>query len=78
MCDAVTVIEKGRILATGTVQEILETLRQRRMLSVRARAARADGLERFLLEQPGVSERARSRRARCSSSSTAATTRRWS
>jgi ABC-2 type transport system ATP-binding protein len=53
MCDSVTVIEKGRILATGTVQEILEGLRRRRMLSVRL--ARPDsGLERFLLEQPDV------------------------
>ena len=61
MCDVVAVIEKGRILATGTMQEILEGVRSRRMLSVRlARAAPAesprstDSLERFLLEQPGV------------------------
>jgi ABC-2 type transport system ATP-binding protein len=53
MCDAVTVIEKGRILATGTVQEILSGLRPRRLLSVRLMAA-TDGIERFLLEQPGV------------------------
>src|SRR5688572_28760936 len=53
MCDSVTVIEKGRILATGTVQDILENLRPRRLLSVRL--ARPDsGIERFLLEQPGV------------------------
>ena len=53
MCDSVAVIEKGRILATGTVQEILEGLRRRRVLSVRL-AGRRDGLDRFLLEQPGV------------------------
>ena len=53
MCDTVTVIEKGRILASGTVQQIVDGLRQRRVLSVRL--ARPDpGLERFLLEQPGV------------------------
>jgi ABC-2 type transport system ATP-binding protein len=53
MCDGVTVIEKGRILATGTVQEILEGLRPRRLLSVRL--ARPDGgVEKFLLEQPDV------------------------
>ena len=53
MCDSVTVIEKGRILATGTVQDILETVRRRRLLSVRL--ARADsGVERFLAEQPDV------------------------
>ena len=40
MCDAVAVIEKGRILATGTVQDILERVRQRRMLSRASRAAR--------------------------------------
>ena len=53
MCDVVTVIEKGRILATGTVQDILEGVRRRRILSVRL-AGSNDGLERFLLEQPGV------------------------
>ena len=53
MCDGVTVIEKGRILATGTVQEILEGVRQRRILSVRL-AGPTSGIERFLLEQPGV------------------------
>jgi ABC-2 type transport system ATP-binding protein len=53
MCDAVTVIEKGRILATGGVQEILATVRPRRLLSVRLAGA-AEGLERFLVEQPGV------------------------
>jgi ABC-2 type transport system ATP-binding protein len=53
MCDAVTVIEKGRILASGTVKEILERVRKRRMLSVRL-ARPIDGVERFLHEQPGV------------------------
>jgi ABC-2 type transport system ATP-binding protein len=53
MCDGVAVIEHGRILATGTVDEILERIRQRRILSVRL--AGPDGrIERFLLEQPGV------------------------
>jgi ABC-2 type transport system ATP-binding protein len=53
MCDTVTVIEKGRILANGTVREIVDGLRQRRMLSVRL-ASPDPRLERFLLEQPGV------------------------
>jgi ABC-2 type transport system ATP-binding protein len=53
MCDVVTVIEKGKILATGTVQEILQGVRSRRTLSVRL-ARSHDGIERFLLEQPGV------------------------
>ena len=52
-CDTVTVIEKWRILASGTVREIVEGLRQRRVLSVRL-AAPDPRLERFLLEQPGV------------------------
>ena len=53
MCDTVTVIDKGHIVASGTVQEIVNSLRPRRMLSVRL--ARPDTrLERFLLEQPGV------------------------
>jgi ABC-2 type transport system ATP-binding protein len=54
MCDTVTVIEKGRILASGTVRDIVNGLRQRRVLSLRL--AKPDAaLERFLLEQPGVS-----------------------
>jgi ABC-2 type transport system ATP-binding protein len=53
MCDTVAVIEHGKILATGTVQEILRGLRRRRILSIRL-AGPHDGLERFLLEQPGV------------------------
>jgi ABC-2 type transport system ATP-binding protein len=53
MCDVVTVIEKGRILATGTVQDILAGLRPRRLLSVRLTGSSLD-IERFLVEQPGV------------------------
>jgi ABC-2 type transport system ATP-binding protein len=57
MCDAITVIEKGRILATGTVRDILEGVRRRRILSVRLAGpsvATHGGIERFLIEQPGV------------------------
>jgi ABC-2 type transport system ATP-binding protein len=53
ICDVVAVIEHGKILAVGTMQEILKGLRPRRILSIRL-AANQDGLERFLLEQPGV------------------------
>ena len=53
ICDIVTVIQKGRILATGTVRDILERVRRRRILSVRL-AGLYDGVERFLIEQPGV------------------------
>jgi ABC-2 type transport system ATP-binding protein len=53
MCDVVTVIEKGKILATGTMQSILERVRRRRILSLRLSQPK-DGVERFLLEQPGV------------------------
>jgi ABC-2 type transport system ATP-binding protein len=53
MCDGVTVIEKGKILATGTVEDILRGLRSHRLLSVRI-AGRNDDVERFLHEQPGV------------------------
>jgi ABC-2 type transport system ATP-binding protein len=53
ICDVVAVIEKGRILATGTVEAILQGVRQRRSLSVRL-AGSNEGVERFLLEQPGV------------------------
>jgi ABC-2 type transport system ATP-binding protein len=63
ICDIVTVIEKGRILATGTVKDILEGVRRRRILSVRLAGPQLagtnlsgtnGGVERFLLEQPGV------------------------
>jgi ABC-2 type transport system ATP-binding protein len=63
ICDIVTVIEKGKILATGTVRDILEGVRRRRILSVRLAghnlagthlAGKHGGVERFLLEQPGV------------------------
>ena len=62
MCDVITIIEKGRILANGTVHDVLESVRKRRLLSVRvagpagptAPGWHLDALERFLLEQPGV------------------------
>jgi ABC-2 type transport system ATP-binding protein len=53
MCDLVTVIEKGAILASGTVKDILESVRSRRILSVRLAGQNAV-VERFLAEQPGV------------------------
>ena len=53
ICDAVTVIERGKILATGSVEEILQRVRQRRLLSVRLTGS-TERLERFLVEQPGV------------------------
>jgi len=53
ICDEVAVIEKGRILATGTVQDILRGLRRHRILSLRLVGIN-EGIERFLLEQPGV------------------------
>jgi ABC-2 type transport system ATP-binding protein len=40
ICDAVAVIEKGKILATGTVEEIMTGLREHRVLSVRLRGDR--------------------------------------
>jgi ABC-2 type transport system ATP-binding protein len=55
ICDAVAVIEKGKILATGTVQEIMMGLRQQRVLTVRLAGERETAM-RFLLEQPGVSK----------------------
>jgi ABC-2 type transport system ATP-binding protein len=54
MCDRVTVIDRGRILASGTVQQILDGARQRRILAIRL-ARPEPALERSLLEQPGVS-----------------------
>ena len=53
VCDAVAVIEKGKILATGTVEEIMTGLKQQRVLAVRF-AGERDLAARFLLEQPGV------------------------
>ena len=53
MCDTIAVIEHGRILATGTVAEILGRIRQGRVLTIRL-AGDLSGLERFLAERPGV------------------------
>jgi len=53
ICDAVAVIEKGKILATGTIEEIMTGLREHRILSVRLRGDRENAMK-FLLEQPGV------------------------
>jgi ABC-2 type transport system ATP-binding protein len=53
MCDTIAVIEHGRILATGTVAEILGRIRQGRVLTIRL-AGDLEGLERFVAERPGV------------------------
>ena len=53
ICDAVAVIEKGKILATGTIEEIMTGLREHRVISVRLRGDREAAMK-FLLEQPGV------------------------
>jgi ABC-2 type transport system ATP-binding protein len=53
ICDSVAVIEKGRILAKGSVQEILRDLKRHRILSVRPVGDKR-AVERFLLEQPQV------------------------
>jgi ABC-2 type transport system ATP-binding protein len=54
MCDRITVIDRGRILASGTVQQILDGARQRRILAIRL-SRPEPAIERFLLEQPNVS-----------------------
>jgi ABC-2 type transport system ATP-binding protein len=59
ICDSAAIIEAGRILACGTVKEILHTLKTRRgqattLLSVRV-LRNAAALERLLLQQPFVS-----------------------
>ncbi len=53
MCDGVAVIEKGKILATGTVQDIMRGMRRHRTLSLRV-ASGISAVERFLHEQPDV------------------------
>ena len=53
MCDGVAVIEKGKILATGTVQEIMRGMRRHRTLSLRV-ASGIEAVDRFLHEQPGI------------------------
>lgn len=60
ICDSAAIIEAGRILACGTVSDIMETLKVRRgqgAASLTVRVLRnAEGLERLLLEQPFVSQ----------------------
>lgn len=59
ICDSAAIIEAGRILASGTVEQILRMQREHRgagstaTLEVRVLKA-AEGLERWLLEQPHV------------------------
>ncbi len=53
MCDSVTIIDKGRILATGEIEAIKKTLRPHRRMVIRA-LCENDTLERALLETPGV------------------------
>ena len=53
MCDTVAVIEKGKILANGTVQDIMRGMRRHRTLSLRV-ASNPSAVERFLHEQPDV------------------------
>jgi ABC-2 type transport system ATP-binding protein len=58
ICDSAAIIEAGRILSCGTIEEIMETLKKRRgstsQLTLRV-LRNADLLERLLLEQPFVS-----------------------
>jgi len=59
ICDSAAIIEAGRILACGTVDEIMERLKSRRgrttsLLTLRV-LREAASLERSLLEQPFVS-----------------------
>jgi len=58
ICDSAAIIEAGRILACGTVNEIMETLKDRKgrgATSLTIRVLRnAELLERQLLEQPFV------------------------
>jgi ABC-2 type transport system ATP-binding protein len=58
ICDSAAIIEAGRILASGTVAQIMETLKSRpgrstALLTLRV-LRNADLLERMLLEQPFV------------------------
>ncbi|HTI52213.1 MAG TPA: ABC transporter ATP-binding protein [Planctomycetaceae bacterium] len=59
ICDSAAIIEAGKILACGTVSEILETLKHRRGRSAAILTLRvlrnAEALERLLLQQPFVS-----------------------
>jgi len=58
ICDSAAIIEAGRILACGTVNEIMETLKDRKGRGATALTIRvlrnAELLERQLLEQPFV------------------------
>jgi ABC-2 type transport system ATP-binding protein len=59
ICDSAAIIEAGRILASGTVDELRDTQRQRQgrtAATINIRVLRnAEALERWLLEQPFVS-----------------------
>lgn len=53
ICDAVVIIEQGRVVAAGNVDDMQQKLRERRVVELRL-LDRQDEAERFLLEQPLV------------------------
>lgn len=53
MCHAVTIIDRGRVLASGAIAEIRQGLRPHRTVMVRALAP-PETIERALLEIPGT------------------------
>jgi ABC-2 type transport system ATP-binding protein len=53
MCDSVTILDRGRILASGDVAAIKKTLKPHRTVAVRALAP-PEELEKALLELPGA------------------------
>ena len=55
ICTGTVIIERGKILRAGTLDQILETNREKRTLIVRS-IGRAGELQRALLELPGVVE----------------------
>jgi ABC-2 type transport system ATP-binding protein len=60
ICDSAAIIEAGKILAFGTVREIMETLSEQRGRTATTLTLRvlrqAEALERLLLEQPFISQ----------------------
>jgi ABC-2 type transport system ATP-binding protein len=53
ICDSVTIIDKGKILASGKIQDIKKTLRPHIVLSVKA-LCEEEKIERAMLEMPGA------------------------
>jgi ABC-2 type transport system ATP-binding protein len=54
MCDSVTIIDKGKILKSGSIRDIKKTIKPHKTVSIRILDQNSEETEKALLESPGV------------------------